>query len=158
MFNEKFWLAIAFAVFIILLFKLAKSSICKSLDDKSKAIAEEILEAKELKEKAVQLLASAQKFSQESSAYAQKLVKDAESEAQKFLDEAQKNANDEVTKKTAAAIERIKQEESLTISEIKGKIVASAMKAVEEGALKNLNEQQSAAVLTKATQDLGSAL
>ena len=67
MFNEKFWLAIAFVAFLALLLKFARTAITKSLDDKSKAIAEEILAAKDLKEKAVKLLAHAEKFSSESS-------------------------------------------------------------------------------------------
>ncbi len=158
MFNEKFWLAIAFTAFLALLFKLARTSIGKALDDKSKAIAEEILAAKELKEKAVKLLASAEKFANESSTYAQKLIKDAENEAQKFLTEAQKSAEDEVTKKTAAAIERIKQEEAITIRDIKNEIVSLALQAAENGAIKNLNEKQNEIVLAKATQDLSSAL
>ncbi len=155
MFNEKFWLAIAFATFILLLLKLARKAIGKSLDDKSKLIAEEILAAKELKEKAVSLFASAEKFSQESTAFAQKLIKDAEIEAQKFLAEAQKSVEDEVAKKTAAAAERIKQEEALAISQIKEKIVSAAVGEVEAKLQKNLSEQQSNSVLTKAIQDLG---
>jgi F-type H+-transporting ATPase subunit b len=102
MFNEKFWLAIAFFAFIALVIKLAKSSIAKSLDDKSKAIAEEILAAKEMKERALKLLASAEKYNSESLNYSQKLIKDAEVEAQKFLAEAQKSVEDEVAKKTTS--------------------------------------------------------
>lgn len=158
MFNEKFWLAIAFFTFIALVIKFAKSSIIKSLDDKSKAIAEEILAAKELKEKATKLLAAAEKFSQESSVYSAKLMKDAETEAQKFLNEAQKSAEEEVSKRTAAALERIKQEEALTIREIKNNILSSAMQSIENGALKNLDEKQSEAVFAKAAQDLEQAL
>ena len=155
MFNEKFWLAIAFATFILLLLKLARKAIGKSLDDKSKLIAEEILAAKELKERAVKLLANAEKFSQESTSFAQKLIKDAEIEAQKFLAEAQKSVEDEVAKKTAAAAERIKQEEALATSHVKEKIVSEALKEVEAKLQKNLSDQQSNSVLNKAIQDLG---
>ncbi len=158
MLNEKFWLAIAFFTFVVLLLKFARKSIAKSLDDKSKQIAEEILAAKEMKEKAAKLLAAAEKYSQESNDYAKKLLQDAESEAAKFLSEAQKSATEEVAKKTAAAAERIKQEEALAISHIKEKIVSSAIKQVEEKLQKNLSEQQSNSVLTKSIQDLGQTI
>lgn len=154
MFNEKFWLALAFAAFIALLLKFARSAITKSLDDKSKIIAEEILAAKELKEKAIKLLAEAEKFNKESLSYSQKLIKDAEIEAQKFLDEAQKSAEEEVAKKTAAALERIKQEESRTLQEIKNKIISAAISDFENRA-QSLDEKQISNVLGKATQDLG---
>ena len=52
MFNEKFWLAIAFLTFVGLIIKYVGPKITKSLDQKSKEIAEEILAAKEMKEKA----------------------------------------------------------------------------------------------------------
>ncbi|NBV06121.1 MAG: hypothetical protein EBS06_02660 [Proteobacteria bacterium] len=158
MFNEKFWLAIAFFTFIALLLKFAKSSITKSLDDKSKAIAEEILAAKELKEKAAKILAAAEKFSQESKSYSKKLMQDAEIEAEEFLKEAEKAVAEEVSKKTAAAIARIKQEEFLVIAEIKNKIISSALKSAEDQALKNLNEKQSEVVLNKATENLSTAI
>ena len=50
--DPKFWLAIAFFSFLVLLFKFGRAAIAKSLEAKSKAIAEEILAAKEMKEKA----------------------------------------------------------------------------------------------------------
>lgn len=158
MFNEKFWLAIAFATFIALLIKFARNSIAKGLDDKSKAIAEEILAAKELKEKAIKFLEEAEKHSRDSANYAQQLIKDAESEAQKFLAEAQKSAEEEVAKKTTAALERIKQEEALTIRDIKNKIISTALKEVENSALKNLSDQQGETVLNKSIQDLGQTI
>ncbi len=158
MFNEKFWLAIAFCTFILLLLKLARKSIAQSLDNKSKQIAEEILAAKEMREKAAKLLAAAEKYAQDSNDYAKKLIQDAESEAQKFLAEAQKSVSEEVAKKTAAAAERIRQEEALAISEIKEKIVSSAIKQVEEKLQKSLSEQQNSSVITKAIQDLGQTI
>ncbi len=154
MFNEKFWLAIAFASFLTLLYKLARKTIAKSLEDKSRSIAEEILAAQEMKAKAAQLLESTEKFAKESNSYAEKLMKDAEKEAQKFLDEARKSAEEEVAKKTAAAAERIRQEELLVISEIKNKIITSAVAEVENIALKNLSNEQNEAVLANAIQDL----
>lgn len=154
MFNEKFWLAVAFAAFLALLYKFARGAIVKSLEDKSRSIAEEILAAKEMKEKAAHLLELSEKFAQESDAYAAKLMRDAESEAQKFLDEAKKSAEEEVAKKTAAAAERIKQEELLVISAIKNNIIASALSEVENSTLNNLSPEQTEAVFAKSIQDL----
>ena len=127
MFNEKFWLAVAFATFVLLLIKFVRPQMTKALDAKSKAIAEEILAAKEMKERAIQLLAKAEKFSAESASYAQKLIKDAEAEAEKFSAEARQMLELEINKKTAASIERIKLEEVGAIRDIKTKIVAAAM-------------------------------
>ncbi len=153
MFNEKFWLAVAFTVFAALIIKLTKSKLTKSLDDKSKAIAEEILAAKEMKEKAVKLLASTEKYNQESLDYSQKLIKDAELEAKKFLADAQKSVEEEVAKKTAAALIRIEQEQMEATRKIKNQIIASALQTVANDAV-SLDEKQNDAILARATQDL----
>ncbi|MDX2083466.1 MAG: hypothetical protein SFV53_05735 [Rickettsiales bacterium] len=154
MFNEKFWLAIAFLAFIAALFKFAKSSIIKSIDDKSKKIAEEILQAHDLKEKAEKLLQTAEKYAAESAVYSKKLMQDAEIEAQRFLDEAKKTANEEINKKTNAAFERIKQEQLQTIRNIKSEILTSALNEIENGVLKNLDQKQNEIVLSQATSVL----
>ena len=69
MLDEKFWLAIAFTAFAILIVKYVWPLLAKSIDSKSKAIAEEILAAKKMKEKAQKLLDEAEKFYLESLNY-----------------------------------------------------------------------------------------
>lgn len=155
MINEKFWLAIAFVVFVILFIKLAGSKIAKILDQKSKQIAEEISAAKELREKAAKLLASAETYHKESLSYSDKLKQDAESEAKKFLIAAENSIKEELDKKTVAAYERLSREETQTLRKIKSEIISSALKIIEEDIAKTLDKKQSDTVFSKATQDLG---
>lgn len=153
MLNEKFWLAISFATFILLLIKFVRPQMTKALDDKSKAIAEEILAAKEMKERAVQLLAKAEKYSAESASYAQKLIKDAEAEAEKFSTEARQMLDQEISKKTASSIERIKLEEIGAIRDIKTKIVAAAMENLSENIAAKMDQKNHGQLIDQATQD-----
>ena len=62
MFNEKFWLAIAFLSFVALCIKYVLPKINKALDTKSKKIAEDILMAKKLREQAEKLLEEAKRL------------------------------------------------------------------------------------------------
>lgn len=153
MLNEKFWLAVAFAAFILLLLKLARPHMTKALDGKSKAIAEEIMAAKEMKERAIKLLAKAEKYSEESASYAQKLIKDAEAEAEKFATEARQMLELEISKKTAASIERIKLEEVSAIRDIKTKIVAAAMENLSENIAAKMDQKNHEQLVAQATQD-----
>ena len=155
MFNEKFWLAVSFLTFVAIILKLVGQKMLKGLDQKSKEIAEEILAAKELREKAVNLLAAAEIYYQESVAYSQKLISDAELEAKNFLAESERNVTEEVTKRNNAAYERIKSEEEKTLREIKTAIVATALKTIEEEAAKNLDKKSSDFLLSEATQNFG---
>ncbi len=153
MFNEKFWLAIAFLTFVGLIIKYVGPKITKSLDQKSKEIAEEILAAKEMKEKAAKLLATAEAYYKESLSYSEKLLKDAEIEANQFLIDAQKSISEELNKKTAAAQNRIKNAEEGAIRDIKNSIVAAALKAVEAEAKSGLDKKHSDHILSQATQN-----
>ncbi len=153
MINEKFWLAVAFLSFVALIVKYVGPIIAKSLDDKSKKIAEEILAAKELKGKVAKLLSSAEKYYEESVFFSQKLIRDTETESKKIVAEAKQLLELEVSKKTAASLQRIQLEEEMAIREIKAKIVSSALKNLNESFEKNLDQAPQAALAEQSLQD-----
>lgn len=153
MFNEKFWLAIAFFTFFGAVIKFVWPMISKALEGKSKSIAEEILAAKEMKERAAKLLEKAEKYHAESMKYADKLVKDAEDEAQKFTAESKRIVEEELNKKTAAAVARIKLEEESTIRQIKAKIVSSAIQSLTDNLSKDMSKKDHDHLIAQATQD-----
>lgn len=153
MFDERFWLAIAFFGFVILIIKHVAPIITKQLDAKSKEIAEELLAAKEMKEKAEKVLAIAQERHTESLAFSEQIIKDASVEAQKYFDEALKLAESEIAKKMTAVENRIKQEQESAIREMKIKIIGSAMHSVENN-LQNVQKNQSDTLVNKAIDDI----
>lgn len=154
MFDEKFWLAIAFTAFVILVAKYVWPKISKTLEQKSRSIAEEILAAKDLREKSAKLLAEAEKYHQESLSYSQKLIADAQIEAQKFLADAKKSIEDELNKKTAAAQIRIALEEEKAIRLVKTEIITAALKTIADKSSKSLDKKHGDNLFNKAAQDL----
>jgi F-type H+-transporting ATPase subunit b len=151
MFDEKFWLSVAFFFFLILAIKYVWPKLAKALDDKAKQISEEILAAKNIREKAEKFLLIAEKHYQESITYAEKLMKDAELDAQRLIKESQEILEKEIAKKTSAALDRIKFEEEIAIREIKEKIISSAMESlVTDLKLDQKNHDQ---LIEKAAQD-----
>ena len=153
MLNEKFWLAIAFTSFVMLIIKFVGPKITKSLDQKSKQIAEEILAAKDLRQKAQELLEAAEKYLIESEKFAKKLVQDAEEETQKFTENSKKNVQIEIEKKTQAALARMKLEEEIATREIKIHIVSSAIKILSEKITTNLDKKQHDHLIKQSTDD-----
>lgn len=154
MFNEKFWLAVSFTAFVIYIIKYVRPLILKALDNKSQQIAAEILAAKELKEKAIKLLAKTEKYQKDSEEFAQKLIKDAEIEAQKFAIQAREAVETEIAKKTAAALERIKIEEASAIREIKTKIIASALFSLNNSLSKEIDKKSHDRLIFNAADNL----
>ena len=153
MINEKFWLAIAFFSFVVLVIKYFGPAILKALDNKSKEIAEEILAAKEMKKKAEQFLVEAEKYYQESLQYSKNLLKEAEIESQKFISESQQMVEDEIDIRTTIALDRIQAEEAVAIREIKTRILASTIKTVAENLNKNMNKKHHDHLIYQATKD-----
>lgn len=153
-FDEKFWLAIAFCTFAALIIKFVKPIICKALGDKSQAIAQEILDAKEMKDKAQKLLSEAEKYCSESKQYSEKLLKDAEAEAKKFATESKEQIEAEVAKKTAASITRIKSEEEAAIRKIKNKIVSSTINTISENISKEMTQDHQDHLIKEAASTI----
>lgn len=152
MFNEKFWLAIAFFSFLLLVLRYVKPMIVASIDKQSQDISDEIIAAKEMKEKASKLLSEAESFHKESLSYSKKLIAEAQEEAAKFIAQAEKDITEEVTKKTAAAHSRIQNEEERVLRQVKSAIVSTALEAVESEAANNLDKKHSDNLLSQATQ------
>ncbi len=151
--DPKFWLAVTFITFIALIIKIAGRKITKSIEEKAKLIAEEILAAKEMKERAAALLIKAEKHLEDSENYAAKLLQDAENEAKKFAEEAAEMMEIEISKKTSAAMERIKMEEAIAIREIKNRIVNSAVDNLSSNIDKDLNASNHEKLIDQAIND-----
>lgn len=159
-FDEKFFLAVAFVAFFALVIKFTKDALIRSLEEKSKQIAKDLIEAKEMKDRATRLLASAEKHAVESELYAQKLIKDAEIEALRYSSEAKKSIDQDIAKRTAAAIERIKIEENIAVTQIKNSIILGAVENISNNvAQSSKNSDQTIAnkIIEKSLSDLEKA-
>ncbi|MBL6665180.1 MAG: ATP synthase F0 subunit B [Rickettsiales bacterium] len=153
-FDEKFWLAIAFIVFVLLLVKLAGKTIINLLNAKSDSIQKSIEDAKKARESAQTLLEDAKKYHDQSKFYAEKLIADANKEAEQLAQKAKKEIDSEISKKTTAAIKRIEIEQEITIKEIKRKIVANALDVLTKNLKSDITNQEHEKLLQKASSDL----
>ena len=138
MFDEKFWLAIAFFSFVAILIKYVFPHINKSLDNNARKIADDILQAKNMRESAQRLLEEAHIFHKHSIDQAQKILSDAVLEANKLQENAQKTLDEQIQKMSQTALNRIKSEEEIAIRQIKTHIVDQA---INEFSNLKLNDQ-----------------
>lgn len=150
MLNEKFWLAVAFFGFLLLIIKYAKPFVIKALDSKTKEIADNISSAQEMKKQAEKLLIEAEDCFEKAINSSKKLLADAEIESQKLISDSRKMAEDEVNKKTAAFLERIKTEEESVVREVKNKIINLTTKFLAESISKNSTETHHHQAIDKA--------
>jgi len=151
--DEKFWLAIAFLGFVVLMIKYVLPIIVVKLSQGVQNIANELAQAKEMKERAQKLLAEAQNRNEESVALAEKTIKESAIEAQKFLDEAKRNIENEVNKKTEALLNRIKSEEEKMVREMKVQIINIALQNIQAN-LQNIDKNRANNLVKKSIEDI----
>jgi len=151
MFDEKFWLAIAFIVFIVFIYKFLGNKINSILNEKSQQIASDLLLASQAKEKAEKLLQESQDYNQQSLKYAEKLKLDTSSELNIMYQNATLSLQQELAKITEASQKRLQEEEQIAIRKVQETIISQAIEIVANAKISN-DEQQ--ILIVKALENL----
>lgn len=151
MFDEKFWLAIAFIVFIVFIYKFLGNKINSILNEKSQQIASDLLLASQAKEKAEKLLQEVQDYNQQSLKYAEKLKLDTSSELNIMYQNATLSLQQELAKITEASQKRLQEEEQIAIRKVQETIISQAIEIVANAKISN-DEQQ--ILIVKALENL----
>lgn len=155
--DEKFWLAIAFLAFVLLILKYVWPILSNIIGDKSEQIAKDLKDAKDAKEKAEALLVQIKDQHKKAIENSEKIVKDAKKEAEKLINDSKKSVEKEVKRKVEALNDRIKNEEQRAIRDIKLKVVESAIGVVKEG-LTNTDKEKFENVVKKSIDDVSKVI
>ena len=118
-FDETAWVAIAFLLFFILVWKKGKKAILSLLDDRSLLIEKELNEAKLLKEEALEELRLALQNQKNVSDEAENLIKNAKETAKKIQEEANLKSLEMIKRKEEQAKQKILSLEAEAIKNIK---------------------------------------
>ena len=132
MFNDAFFVALGFALFIALLGYLGvHKTVTGALDNRAQKIQAELDEAKRLREEAAAVLASFEKKRAEAEAEAQGIVAQARAEAEALAKETAQRMVDFVERHRKQAEAQILMAESQATSEVRASAVDAAVKAAE---------------------------
>ncbi len=118
-FDETAWVAIAFILFFILVWKKGKKAILSLLDERSLLIEKELNEAKSLKEEALEELRLALQNQKNVSDEAENLIKDAKETAKKIQEEANLKSIEIIKRKEEQAKQKINNAQIEAINSIK---------------------------------------
>ena len=105
--DETAWVAIAFILFIALVWKKASKAIITILDNRSNLIQDELNEARALKEEAMEKLRQASQIQQNSTEEFEKIIKDATETAKNIKKEADIKSLEMVKRREEQAKQRI---------------------------------------------------
>lgn len=151
MFDEKFWLAVSFIIFIIFIYKFLGNKINSILNKKSQQIANDLLKASQAKEEAEKLLHEAQEYHQQSLKYAEKLKFDTSSELNIMYENATLSLQQELAKINEASQKRLQEEEQIAIRKLQETIILQAIEIVANTKISNDQQQL---LIVKALENL----
>ena len=118
-FDETAWVAIAFLLFFVLVWKKGKKAILSLLDERSLLIEKELNEAKSLKEEALEELRLALQNQKNVSDEAENLIKNAKETAKKIQEEANLKSIEMIKRKEEQAKQKINNAQVEALNNIK---------------------------------------
>ncbi|GLQ17793.1 F0F1 ATP synthase subunit B family protein [Maritalea porphyrae] len=152
------WATIGLVTFLgILVYVGVPKQILGMLDDKSKKIADDLDEAKRLREEAQSLLAEYERKRQAAEDEAQEIVEAAKAEATRLTEEAQASLEDLITRRTKAVEEKIAQAESQAIADVRARSADIAVEAARHVLVDKMAEKGDALV-EQAIKDVSASL
>ena len=127
--DPTFWVAIAFVVFVVLVFKPGKAALLGALDGKIDQIRNEVEEAQRLREEAQATLAAYQRQQRDAAQEAENLMARAQAEAETHRKQAMAALQTALERQEAMAREKIARAEAAAVAEVQRRAVEVALLA-----------------------------
>jgi len=155
MFDEHFWVAVAFFALLGLLFRPVGRSLGKALDGRSAKIAKELEDATKLREQAQAMLTLYQNKYQEISRESDQIMETARADAKAMQKQAQEELKQAVAVRIRMAEEKIAQEEKKAVSQLQQQVVELAVQATKRIILEQMHKEADDALIRLAVDNVG---
>lgn len=153
--DTSFWVGLAFLVVVLMFWRMGvHKSIGAALDKRAQKIADELDEARKLREEAQELLAQYQRRQREAEEEAAGIVEQAKRDAKRLEAEARAKIEDQIARRAKAAEERIARAEAQAIAEVRGQAADLAIEAAREIIRERMDKGAQAALVEKAIGEL----
>jgi F-type H+-transporting ATPase subunit b len=152
--EAEFWVLLAVAIFLIVVWKPARRFVVSALDGRALRIRDEIGAAANLREEAQQALAAYQRRQQEAATEAAQIVSHAKEEVERIAAQSLRDLEETLRRRQALAQERIAQEETKAVAEIRAIAVDVAISAARQVIAAWLDEKRGAELIDDAIAEL----
>jgi F-type H+-transporting ATPase subunit b len=152
--DVEFWIAIAFIVAVVVLYKKAAPGIVGGLDARAARIKEEIEEAKRLRAEAEATLADYQRKQRDALAEAQSIVARAKEDAERIGKEAEAELEAALKRREASTLDKIAQAEAKALAEVRHVAVDVAIEATRVLLRETLDKQRGSQLIDAAIEEL----
>lgn len=157
--DATFWVAVAMAIFLILMVYLGiPGQIAKMLDARADGIRNELDQARKLRQEAEATLKQYESKRVEAEKQAQDIVANAKAEAERIAVEANAQLQQLIERKTKAAEQKIAQAETSALAEVRAAAAAAAVQAAEAVLKGQMTESKGDTLINSAIRDLRAKL
>ena len=156
-FDESAWVAIGFALFIILVWKKARAALVGMLDGRADKISAELDEAKQLRKDAARELEKFEALKKEAEAEAKTIIANALTAADRIREDAEARAKDTVARREAQATAKIKAAEAALITELRGTAASLAANAARDLMVTSLDEKASLQLIDQSVTQIATS-
>ena len=157
-FDETAWVAIAFLLFFVLVWKKGKKAILSLLDERSLLIEKELNEAKSLKEEALEELRLALQNQKNVSDEAENLIKNAKETAKKIQEEANLKSLEMIKRKEKQAKQKILSLEAEAMKKIKEITTSVVIESSKTYIKQKLDSKENINLISKSSNEIKSSI
>lgn len=154
-FDPAFWVAAAFLVLVVLIFRPLRRLITQGLDGRAQEIAKELEQARTLREEAQSTLAAYQRRQQEVEKEAGIILKKAREEAQNLSQDAHDKLEKALNQRMELAEKKIARAEELALKEMYNHSIDAGIEAARQYMLSHLTKEQSKTLMQDSLRDIG---
>ena len=156
--DPTFWVALAFIIAVLVLWKPAGKMIVGGLDKRSDRIRDELDEARRLREEAQELLASYERKQREAEKEAEGIVAHAKEEAERLAKRAAADLEAQVARRRQQALDRIDQAGKDAEREVRAAAVDLALKATRKLLAEKIDADRQSKLVDEAIAEIGKRL
>ena len=152
--DEGAWVALGFAIFVILVWKKAGAALREMLDARSDKIRTELEEAEALRKEAKAQLDSFKVMKKEAEEEAKNIIANANLAAKRIRENAAAKAEENIARREAQAAEKIKASEAAMVGEIKAKTAHLAAQAARQIITDKLDEKTALQLIDQSVEQI----
>ncbi|MFH5923139.1 F0F1 ATP synthase subunit B [Roseomonas xinghualingensis] len=156
--DPKFWVAVSFILFVVLLGRMIWSKLAAMLDARGDEVRAQLAEATRLREEAEVLRKQAEAERAEAVQEAEAMIARARGEAERVATAAAAEAEANAARRERMAMDRIAAAESSALAEVRQAAAEIAANAARSVIAEKLTPEGDAAMIDKAVADLPRAL
>ncbi len=152
--DEGAWVALGFAIFVILVWKKAGAALREMLDARSDKIRTELEEAEALRKDAKAQLDSFKGLKKEAEEEAKNIIANANLAAKRIRENAAAKAEEIIERREAQAAEKIIASEAAVVGEIKAKTAHLAAQAARQIITDKLDEKTALQLIDQSVEQI----